>query len=240
MSQARRWRTPASGYAAFVFSPSGSIVIFAPIAILWVAGLFARGAARAADRVLLAGPLVASYVFYGALADWPGGRSYGPRYLVPALVLIAPGAALMWQRGWRRVVAASILAAAVLQLPGVLVDYSRISVDWARQSSRDQIARRTWTLEASPFVLNARAAGPAVVRNVAYLTRREPIPRVETTSSAGNSDFGQRFAFSLDFWWLYLVYLRALSVRAALAAAAALAVVAIASGAMAWRSTAPA
>src|SRR5262249_14940610 len=127
----------ASGYAAVLFSPSRSLLLFAPIALVWLAGLLAPGAAAAADRVLLAGPLAAFFMFYGALADWPGGRSYGPRYLVPALLLLAPGAALLWQRGgrWRRAVVAAVIGAAVLQVPGVLVDYSKISADWARTAT---------------------------------------------------------------------------------------------------------
>src|SRR4029078_12943253 len=91
------------------------------------------------------------------------------------------------------------------------------SVAWARGASREAIAQRTWSLAASPLVLNARAAGPAVSRNVSYLTGREPMPRVEAASGADAHDFSQQFAFSLDFWWLYLVYLRALRARAALA-----------------------
>jgi Dolichyl-phosphate-mannose-protein mannosyltransferase len=227
-----------SGYAAFLLSPAGSILLFAPIVIVWLTGLFAPGAAGRADRVLLAGPLVVFYLFYGALTDWPGGRSYGPRYLVPALLLLAPGAAWLWERGrrWHPAIAAAIVVAALLQLPGVLVDYSKISVDWARGAAADEIAHRNWTIAASPFVLNARAAGPAVSRNLAYLTGREPLPRVATSSGADDRDFAQQFAFSLDFWWVYLVHLRALSIRAALAIAAGLAVTAAVCSAMAWRS----
>jgi hypothetical protein len=103
-----------------------------------------------------------SYAFYGALADWPG-RSWSAT--VPALVLLAPCAALMW-RGWRQPPPFSGRRA---QLPGVLVDYSRISVD--RGDPRDR-SPRTWTLDASPM-LNAR-------RWTACAQRRKdgrPIPR---------------------------------------------------------------
>jgi len=229
-----------SGYAAFLVSPAGSVVLFAPIAIVWLCGLFMRGGAGVAERVLLAGPLTAFYLFYGALVDWPGGRSYGPRYLVPGLLLLAPGAALLWDRGtgWRRVLVAAVIAAAVLQLPGVLVDYSKVSVDWARSATRDQVERRNWTIAASPLVLNARAAGPALSRNLGYLTGREPVPRVATTGGADDREFAQRFAFSLDFWWLYLVYLRALGVRVAVAIAVALATASMVCAGVAWKMSA--
>ena len=154
------------------------------------------------------------YVFYGALADWSGGRSYGPRYLVPALLLLSPGAALLWD-SWpkrHRVLAAAIVCAALLQLPGVLVDYSKVSVDWARAATSAEIEERNWHVASSPFVLNARAALDAVPANLAYLAGRQ-LPRIDTTSSADNRDFAQQLSFSLDFWWLYLFYLRAISAR---------------------------
>jgi dolichyl-phosphate-mannose-protein mannosyltransferase len=227
-----------SGYVAFLVSPAGSVVLFAPIAIVWLAGLLAPGAASAARRILLVGPLLVFYVFYGALADWPGGRSYGPRYLVPALLLLAPGAALFWRRGgWRRtVLVAAIALGAVLQLPGVLVDYSKVSVDWARSATRGDIEARNWRLAASPFVLGAGAALRAVPANVSYLIGRASPPEVATTATADNRDFAQQLSFSLDFWWVYLVYLRALSIGKALTIATVLAIVSMACAAGAWRS----
>ena len=45
-------------------------------------------------------------------------------------------------------------------------------------------------------------------------------------------DFSDQFAFSLDFWWVYLFYLRALSAPAAMACGAALAAAAAFLG---WR-----
>jgi hypothetical protein len=231
------------GYVAFIVSPAGSVLLFAPIAVVWLAGLFTSRDIGAARRVLLVGPLVVFYLFFGALADWPGGRSYGPRYLVPALLLLAPGAAPFWRRGgWRRaVIIVAIAAGALLQLPGVLVDYSKVSVDWARASTRAEIEERNWRLASSPLVLGTRAALRAIPANAAYLSGRAPAPAVATTSSAEDRDFAQQLSFSLDFWWLYLVYLRALSVRAALTIAGALAVIAAACAAMAWRrvDTAP-
>ncbi|HET9368931.1 MAG TPA: hypothetical protein VFO19_01740, partial [Vicinamibacterales bacterium] len=43
---------------------------------------------------------------------------------------------------------------------------------------------------------------------VAYVTGRRPIP-VPADRAAGGStgSLGERLAFSLDFWWLYLYYL---------------------------------
>ncbi len=232
-------RLDFSGYAAFLFAPGGSILIFAPIAVAWAIGLFGSHTVSPARRVLLAGPFAVFYLFYGALADWAGGRSYGPRYLVPALLLLSPGAALLWQRdGWRRAaLAVAIAGAALLQLPGVLVDYSKVSVDWARGASKADVEERNWRIASSPLMLGARAARQAVPANVAFLSGRQPLPRVETTSSADNRDFAQQLSFSLDFWWLYLFYLHAIPARAALAIALLLTSVTAACGVLAWKQT---
>ena len=45
-------------------------------------------------------------------------------------------------------------------------------------------------------------------------------PRVSRTGEELQRDFSQQFAFSLDFWWLYLFYLGAVPAGVAVALAA--------------------
>jgi hypothetical protein len=226
-----------AGYAAFLISPAGSLLLFAPIAIVWVMGL-AIGRFNRSTGMLLAGPLVIFYAFYGALADWPGGRGYGPRYLVPALVLLAPGAAALWDAGRhrRRIVVIACAIAAVLQLPGVLVDYAKVSTEWARTHTHEDVSARDWRISSSPFALGASAVMRAVPANTAYLTGLRQPPHVAPTSTADDRDFAQQLSFSLDFWWLYLVYLRAIRPLAAVAMALTLWAVAVVAARVAWRA----
>jgi hypothetical protein len=228
-------RLDFSGYAAFLVSPAGSVLLFAPIVILWGAGL-AHPRFSLSTRVLLAGPLLVLYAMYGALADWPGGRSYGPRYLVPALVLLAPGVAALWDstRERRRMLVLLCALAAVLQLPGVLVDYAKISTEWARSHSREEVAERNWHIASSPFVLGAEAAIAAVPSNAAYVIGFRKPPAVAPMAAAGDREFAQQFSFSLDFWWLYLFYLRAIHATAAMAIAAVLLGTALTASRKAW------
>lgn len=225
------------GYAAFIVSPAGSILLFAPIALVWGASLLGIARRHAAVALLLAGPLIVSYLFYGSLTDWPGGRSYGPRYLVPGLVLLAPALAVALTRRaiGARAAWIAIAVAAILQLPGVLVDYSKVSLEWARGATREQVLERNWHIGSSPLVLNTSAAIRAVPQNIRYLTGMAPLPEVARAAAADDRDFAQRFAFSLDFWWLYLVYLRALPRLAGIAIAAALAAIAWAAASAAWK-----
>jgi hypothetical protein len=200
----------------------------------------ARHAAAPGDRLaawLLASPAAAYYLFFGALGDWAGGRAYGPRYLVPILPLFAIAVAPAYQRASlrsRRLISAVVVVSALMQLPGVMVDYSRVSQAWAAQADAEALASRLHRWSSSPWFLNAREAAAAVPRNVRYLTGAIERPRLDTTADAGRRDFAQQFAFSLDFWWLYLVYLDILTPTTAVSLALAIGVTTVWLAARAW------
>ena len=84
------------GIAGYLFSPGKSIFLFCPLALVAIAGL---PRLWKLDRSLAAlctiTPLV-YLVLYSKLTNWEGGYNYGPRYMVPSLVLlsIAVGALL--------------------------------------------------------------------------------------------------------------------------------------------------
>ena len=116
----------------------------------------------------------------------------------------------------------------------MLVDYAKVSTEWARSHSREEIVDRNWRFGSSPFVLDAKAAIDAVPANAAYLLGwREP-PPVSATSTAGDRDFAQQFSFSLDFWWLYLVYLHAIRPAIAITLALVLLAAALAASHSVW------
>jgi len=231
------WYSPA-GYFGLLLSPAGSIFMYSPAVILGLIGLamLARRDARAAW--LLGAPALCLFLLYGALDDWSGGRSYGPRYLVPVLpVLVVPIGYLfaIASRRARHAIVAAIALSALVQLPGVLVDYSRISQIWARTASHDDLVNRRYSWSASPMLLDSEAALEAMPRTAAYLTGRAQPPHVELTTSADQHDFSQQFAFSLDFWWLYLFYLGVLPAAAASAIGLFLIAASAAVAIRAWR-----
>jgi hypothetical protein len=90
--QLNRFDTPMlTGLYGFLLSPGKSIFIFAPPVILALAGLgglWRRDRSLAALAVLF--PL-AGLFFYAKYSQWEGGYCVGPRYLVPALVLLGLG-----------------------------------------------------------------------------------------------------------------------------------------------------
>jgi hypothetical protein len=90
--QLNRFDTPMlTGLYGFLLSPGKSVFIFAPpiiLALTGLAGLWRRNRGLAALAVLL--PLVDLF-FFAKYSQWEGGYCVGPRYLVPALVLLCLG-----------------------------------------------------------------------------------------------------------------------------------------------------
>ena len=208
------------GIAALLFSPSASLFLYSPVALVGLTGMWRM--ARTGDRSIawLLGSIIATFVvFYAFLGNWLGGRSYGSRYLVVVLPFCVVGWAVLLS-GWscarrRGAVAIVMTAGALLQMPGVLVDYSKVSQDVAALEGRFTREQRQWQWKASPLVLNARALRRALPDNIAYVTGRRPIPRIAKPETDADRGFAQQFRFSLDLWWLYLYYLHILP-RAAL------------------------
>lgn len=201
-----------AGFWGFTLSPGGSLVLYAPIVLVALAGLWLMWRERAlAPVVLVGGQFVLFFVFFASLDDWPGGRAYGPRYLVPAVALVCVVTSAVHVRasaGWRRILLAALVVSSVLQLPGVLVDYSRVSRgDVPLREQHDRLA-------TSAFGACAVAAVDAVPRNARYMLGLESPPSV---SRSGGDEFHERLAFSLDFWWAYLFYLHVIPRWVALA-----------------------
>ncbi|MEO7190377.1 MAG: hypothetical protein ABI051_04920 [Vicinamibacterales bacterium] len=206
-----------AGTLGLLFSPSSSILLYTPFVLAGVIGL-ARllGRERSTALLLLSLPVV-FLLFYATLDNWTGGRSYGSRYLLITLPYLAIGWAAWLAHLAAPARTASFVAIALLgitvQLPGVLVDYAKTSQAAAAARGAFTPTERKWSWEASGLLLNTKALMSAVPANVRYLTGRAPRPAIAPASSETDRGFSQQLSFSLDFWWLYLFYLRALSAR---------------------------
>jgi hypothetical protein len=86
------FQTPLlTGLFGFLLSPGKSVFLFAPPVLLGIAGL--RGLVRRDRGVgLVAGvtPLV-YLLFFARYTQWEGGYCFGPRYLLPAIILLCLG-----------------------------------------------------------------------------------------------------------------------------------------------------
>ena len=210
-----------SGMAGLFLSPGASVFLYAPVTIVGIVALIRQPDRRTA---LLFGLLAGTFVvFYATLGNWFGGRSYGPRYLVPLMpylcIPLAPLLSQLRARVARVGVFAVILVSVTFQLPGVLVDYSRAGVAEVQSDRQSRsFTDRLDSWSAAPLMLNTRALLEAVPRNARYLLNLEPLPSFDRTESTGQVEsLSSHLAFSLDFWWLYLFYLGLLPKWVALA-----------------------
>jgi len=110
------------GIGALLFSPGKSALLFCPLALLAIPAI-GRLWRRDRGLALLCGgvPLI-NLLFYGHYSSFEGSYSYGPRYLVPSLVLlcIALGA---WffdpPRWWRKAFVALFAIGLAVQVIGL-------------------------------------------------------------------------------------------------------------------------
>lgn len=96
-----------TGIAGLLVSPNRGLFIFTPIALIGVIGLARQFVSRERrDLVLLSFSVasVAHLYIAGTYHEWWGGWSFGPRYLVDILPVLAVAAATVWPRlpSWSR------------------------------------------------------------------------------------------------------------------------------------------
>ena len=195
------------GAWGLLFSPGASIFLYSPLALLGVAALVDLWRRDRNTAVLVGGGVLTYFVFYASQLNWDTAWSYGSRYLLPAVVLlcvpIASWCAVAANR--RRLLIAGFVAGITVQIPGVLVDFHKVS-GMPEFAGRTYEASR-WELKSSGLAVNARAALSAVPQNVRYLAGFDEPPRVQAPTRYRDPEFSHQLAFSLDFWWLYLFYL---------------------------------
>jgi hypothetical protein len=204
----------AKGLVALAASPSASVFLYSPVAIAGAVGLlllFARRD-RSVGGLLLA--IVAVFaLFYANLTNWLAGRSYGSRYLVVVLPYFGIGWAVVLaslsKPARRTAFIVTFIVGVVVQLPGVVVDYAKVS-ESVPAGTPFTTEERQWNWSASGLVLNTHAAIRAVPANLDYVLGRRPPPVVAQPASEIDRSFSRQFGFSLDFWWLYLYYLHVL------------------------------
>ena len=90
------------GFTGLLLAPSRGLFVFSPVALVALAGM--PRAIRAGAQTpypWAAAAAFAQYLLYGSYSVWWGGHTYGPRYMLDLLPLLAPLAALAIARTWR-------------------------------------------------------------------------------------------------------------------------------------------
>jgi hypothetical protein len=210
------------GIAGLVISPGRSVFLYTIVALPAVVALVRMVRRDRSTAWLLSGVSAALFVFYASLTYWDADRSYGPRYLLPMLPLVCVPLVFWFgmARGLARSALLTVVAASVIgQLPGVLVDFTKVGA--VLDLRRIEIEQRRWNWELAGLVLNTRAALAAVPLNVRYVTGAAEPPATRPPDGRA-PEYSEQFGYSLDFWWLYLYYMRVLPAPLALGAGALL------------------
>ncbi len=200
------------GALGLLFSPGGSLFLYSPLLILGAVALYELTRHDRNLGILLGGVSLVMFCFYASLEHWDADRSYGPRYLLP----LAPMLCLPLVRWFacttgdmrRRAVIIGLALSFMVQLPGVLVDFSKVG-NTPEIGYQTREVRR-WQWPSSSFALNLKAATVAVPANVRFLTGIDPSPPREPAVGLAR-DYSSQFSYSLDFWWVYLFFLTTVS-----------------------------
>jgi hypothetical protein len=155
---------PWVGALGLLLSPSRGLILFSPIVLIPLIGLplVWRHETDAGERWWTVAAIT-QYVCYACYSMWWGGHTYGPRYLVDALVPLAPAATagMTWvaARRWRQLAASvalgwSIVAAAT---GAFCYPHDRWNTDPA---SVDRYHDRLWDW-SDPQILRCWRRGPS-------------------------------------------------------------------------------
>lgn len=127
------------GLFGFLASPGKSIFVFAPPILLALWGLPALWRRDRGLATIAAVSLPVAFGFYARYTQWEGGYCFGPRYLVPALVLLAlaVGPALAEAGKFTRVVTIVLfLAGLAVQILGLATSFLEAEVNHGYYNAR--------------------------------------------------------------------------------------------------------
>ncbi len=82
-------RAPWEAWLGFLISPSRSFFLFNPVLLLAIPGASWLWQRARRDVLLIVSLILAQYALYGAWWAWDGGQSLGPRFLIPAIPMMA-------------------------------------------------------------------------------------------------------------------------------------------------------
>jgi hypothetical protein len=145
------FRTPlTTGLFGFLLSPGKSVFLFAPPIVLAIAGVRRLWKRDAGLAVVAAGLPLIYLLFFARYTQWEGGYCVGPRYLVPALMVLCLGLGpMLAEAGPRMRKLAVILFAA-----GMFVQIISISTSFLEDQAAGSYYDAQWNyqIDYSPVV----------------------------------------------------------------------------------------
>ncbi|MFT5431608.1 MAG: hypothetical protein ACI9OJ_002305 [Myxococcota bacterium] len=147
---------PITGLGGLLFSAGRGLVWYVPWSIAGLLGLRALFKVDRSMAVFCGGSMATLMALYSGWHMWEGGWCFGPRFLVPALPLLAvPAALFVYERRERP--ATQLVAALLLAVSGALafmsVRVNYIDYHYAIfQTRTDWESAIRWSLDVAPMV----------------------------------------------------------------------------------------
>jgi hypothetical protein len=140
------------GMAGQLFSPGKSLFVYAPVAIVAVAGAWKGVRERRPETALLGSMIVLNLGFFARAPFWSGDNAWGPRYVGCVLPLVvALAAPVVDAAPWRRVAVATVAAGALLPgLFGTLVFFNSYFAKVNAEVGREPVA---WAQDMPNFLV---------------------------------------------------------------------------------------
>jgi hypothetical protein len=84
-----------SGLYGLLLSPGAGLLVYVPVLIVGFAGFPSLARAWRLEAALIAAVVLLRLLFFARWWDWPGGATWGPRYIVPLIPLMLLPAAFV-------------------------------------------------------------------------------------------------------------------------------------------------
>jgi hypothetical protein len=123
-----QFRTPLlKGLYGLLLSPGAGLFVYVPLAALALVGFPNLWRLRRAEAILIVALVAPRLLLYAQWADWQGGATWGPRFLLPVVpLLLIPIAFLPQRQGMRWFAALFLLISVAVQVVDQVVPYGLV------------------------------------------------------------------------------------------------------------------
>ncbi|MGB7566968.1 MAG: hypothetical protein WBM07_03850 [Chitinivibrionales bacterium] len=216
----KQFSTPLlTGLRGLLFSPSKSLFIFSPLIVTGFLGIKSFFIKHRLMTVIILSFSIVDVVFYARWHDWPGGWAWGPRLIVPVIIImhvfciefLKP----MNRRVWAKSVFATLFVVAFgIQFLGSMISYQQIHYFYS-----DPFSVHNSQIEVAAKLFMHKARGKEEIytcKDFNFDCQEKPYERDGRTFGGSAYDFRDRGTFlgfatlwsgiHYNFGWKYIEY----------------------------------
>jgi hypothetical protein len=216
----KQFSTPImTGLCGLLFSPSKSLFIFSPLIVAGFLGVKSFAEKHRLMAIIILSLAIVDVVFYARWHDWPGGWAWGPRLIVPVIIIMHVFCIEFFvftkKMVWRKAVFTVVFMIAIgVQLLGSMVSYQQIHYFYS-----DPFSMRNSQLEVAAKLFIHKSQGKEEVytcEEMNFNCREKPYERDGRMFGGSRYDFRDRGTFlgfatlwsgmHHNFGWKYIEY----------------------------------